>query len=397
MRKRLLVHYMIRGYCEHKGRYLLMFSAISIAMWFAMLAVALSDGVGTKVDRFLSVWGTRKVIIWPAVHGDTATPIPFSDLKALKDEFSSKASISGWCSLSLEISNQDMVIQVPVLAVEPTFKDIVDGKLAEGLSLDKNDEDLLNKNCVLGSAIKKQLFSDESAIGKQLTINGTPFRVKGVNAPLGLSSENSVTNNYVWIPLSTSFQRVIQSDGVWAIHCGIRKGYSIDDIAQNMEAFLIDRHRNSSQDPPYFQVQLPTEMINNIKSATASSRITTNTIAVIALLIAGIFLVSVMITSVSQRRFEIGLKRALGASKANIMVEFFIESSVLSLLGLSIGILFGYCTIYLIKPSFLAKLPMVISFWTICQMFIISVVFGVLIGIVPAFRATRIDPIKALA
>jgi putative ABC transport system permease protein len=395
MRGAAFAENMVARFAEQKGRYSLMLFSLSMAMFFVTLVVALSSGVEARVSKILSVWGSRKCIIWPAVYGDTATPIPLADLQAVKSEFNSKAVVSGWCVQPLSVSYEDVHVQLQVTGVEPCYAEISGARVTQGVPLGDDDESALQRNCVLGSAVARRLFGEKPSVGKRILLDGVPFCVKGVNAPLGLTAVDSKANEYLWIPLSTFVKRLSQSDGVYAIHCMVRNGYSVDAVASEVQAFLANRHRSSVQGGAPFTAQVPSELIHNVKAGMRSAQVTASAIALVALLLAAALVISVLMTSVSQRSSEIGIKRALGATQLAIAVEVLSESSLLSVLGLGLGMMMGYGVVRL-HPAFLAKLPMEFTALGTFYMLVVAAAFGVAVGIVPALRAARLDPVKAL-
>ncbi|MDD5139052.1 MAG: ABC transporter permease [Verrucomicrobiales bacterium] len=265
--------------------------------------------------------------------------------------------------------------------------------IAEGRSLMESDVDSARNVCVIGDSLAKTVFPLGSPIGEQLKLNGINYSVIGVIAPKG-GSLGGDQDNFAVIPITTALNRY----GRWwedlTILVQARDTASYDDCEEQVRGIL----RNARKVPPGadddFELFSNDSLIEQFNTFTRAVRFGVAVVSSIALIAAGIGIMNIMLVSVTERTREIGIRRAIGAKKRNIMTQFILEAVVLcevgGVIGVGLGILGGN------SVALLMKVPPVIPFdWIALGLGICSVV-GVVFGTYPAWKAANLDPIESL-
>jgi putative ABC transport system permease protein len=265
--------------------------------------------------------------------------------------------------------------------------------VAEGRALTEPDVDNIRDVCVLGSALAKTVFPFGSPVGERLKINGINYTVVGVLAPKG-GSLGGEQDNFAVVPITTGLSRFGRWSSSLMILVQARDAESYDDTVEQVRGIL----RVIRKVPPGveddFEIFSNDSVIAQFNSFTFAVRIGVAVVSSIALLAAGIGIMNIMLVSVTERTREIGIRRAIGAKKRNIMTQFIMEAIVLCEVGGAIGVLCG-----ILGGNALAwymKTPPAIPLdWIVLGLVICSVV-GIVFGTYPAYKAANLDPIESL-
>ncbi len=257
------------------------------------------------------------------------------------------------------------------------------------------EEDLLNARhvCVLGNALATNLFPFATAVGEKVKFDGISYSVVGVIASKGSSSQGN-QDKFAVIPLVTGLNRYGRIARSLTLYVQAADQASYEDAMEQIRGILRASRKVAPGKEDDFEMFSNDSLITQFKSFTLSLRIGVAVISSIALLAAGIGIMNIMLVSVTERTREIGIRRAVGAKKRNIMAQFIMEATVLCQLGgiagVILGILGGNCA------AFYLKLPPVIPVdWTIIGLVICSIV-GIVFGTYPAYKAANLDPIESL-
>jgi len=278
-----------------------------------------------------------------------------------------------------------------VFGTSANMVDIEDKTIEEGRFISANEVERSALVCVLGGDIKDKFFPDTDPIGKTLKVRGLPMRVVGVEAKRGSFFGDS-TDRHIYIPVTTHMQ-------LWGRN-GLQihgKGHSRETFQQAIEdarVALRVKHQLKGNDEDDFGL-VDVEAINNqIDQFTGSIAAVVVPITLITLIVGGIVVMNIMLVSVTERTFEVGLRKAVGATKKHILLQFLIESAILCVLGGVLGLLLSWGVTTLITT--LASITMTITIGYILLALLVSTAVGMVAGIYPAFKAARLDPILAL-
>ena len=279
-----------------------------------------------------------------------------------------------------------------VFGATANMVDIEDKTIEDGRFISNDEVQRSAFVVVLGGDIKDKFFPNGDPIGKTLKVRGIPMRVVGVEEKRGAFFGDS-TDRHIYIPVTTHLQ-IFGRNGL-QIH---GKSKTRDGLLPTIEDARIQmriKHRLNGNEEDDFGIVNVQELTNQIDEFTSGIAKVVIPITLITLLVGGIVVMNIMLVSVTERTFEVGLRKAVGATKRQIMVQFLIESGLLCALGgvLGLGMSWGVCLLI----TTLAGITMTITITYIILAIGVSTIIGMLAGIYPAFKGARLDPIVALA
>ena len=282
--------------------------------------------------------------------------------------------------------------------VDPSYASIHNWNFEEGVSFDNNSALVGAAVCVLGEAAKVSMFGYGSAIGRYIKINDTWLRVIGVLKPLtssGSGTQATDPNRLIYIPLSTFQYRFYDvggylKDELDGVDIRLKSGAESSSAARVVTAILNSTHHNTSD----FSVTIPAELLAEQQRSQTIFTYVMVAIAAISLLVGGIGIMNIVLATVLERTREIGIRRATGARRIDIVRQFLLESVLISIVGGIAGIAFGYLLSWLIAKT--ADWKTIVTSASILIAFGVSVAVGLVFGIYPAQKAAAVDPIEAL-
>jgi putative ABC transport system permease protein len=265
--------------------------------------------------------------------------------------------------------------------------------IAEGRTLTGVDVDNARDVCVLGNALAKTVFPSSSPIGERLKINGVNYTVVGVLAPKG-GAVGGEQDNFAVVPITTALNRFGHWSWSLMILVQARDAASYEDTVEQVRGVLRVIRKVPPGDEDDFELFSNDSVIAQFNAFTMAIRIGVSVVSSIALIAAGIGIMNIMLVSVTERTREIGVRRAVGAKKRNIMTQFIMEAVVLcevgGVLGVALGIGGGNIAAHLLKAP-----PVIPVDWAVLGLVICSVV-GIVFGTYPAWKAAHLDPIESL-
>ncbi len=298
-----------------------------------------------------------------------------------------------------QVVSESGKVESRVLAADAAFLTLKTLTLVEGTYFDSRDEAAFEQVCVLGSAAKQGLFGFESALGKQLKINNVWFSVVGVIADQTLIKEEFAgvklqnTNNDIYIPLATALKKIefksleSELDGIVLEVADERKTQATALVVSQ----VLEKLHNGESD---YSLVIPEQLLKQSQQTQKIFNIVMGCIAGISLLVGGIGIMNIMLANVLERTREIGVRRAIGARRTDIRVQFLIEAVTISAFGGLFGIGLGFAIAYLVV--FFAGWSTIITLWSVLLAFGVSTAVGILFGSYPAVQASRLSPIEAL-
>ncbi len=249
------------------------------------------------------------------------------------------------------------------------------------------------KVAVLGATVIKNLFGSVNPVGQSIKISRINFKVIGV-LPVKGTSFMFDQDDLVVIPVSTAMYRVLGKDYLDSIDVEIRDAAMIDGTITRIKELIIKRHRLNGGSQDSFEVRDMSEMRDMMTQTTGTMSLLLGIVAAISLIVGGIGIMNIMLVSVKERIKEIGLRKAIGARRKDILVQFLIESSLLTLTGGLAGIILG-CVISILI-SVMAQWSIKLSLSAILLSTMVSILIGIGFGLWPAVQASRLNPIEAL-
>jgi putative ABC transport system permease protein len=290
-----------------------------------------------------------------------------------------------------------------ILGVTPEYLSVRNYKVADGEFISEAQVQAKSMVAVLGSSVAEALFGETSPVGQYIKIDGRQFKVIGVlqsKGSTGLGSQDDV----VLAPISTvqyrlaSSQTVSGAKTVQTIYVEVVRADQTDAAIEQITAILRERHDITSSDDDDFTISSQQETINTLKESTQVWVILLGAIAGISLLVGGIGIMNIMLVSVTERTREIGIRKALGAKRRDILLQFLVEAALMSLIGGAIGVLVGWGVSTLISGVSVGgqTIETVMSVNIPILAVSVSAAIGIIFGLYPAYRAARLNPIEAL-
>ena len=397
-------------------RSLLTTLGIIIGVSSVIILMAIGQGAVKGVIDELSSLGTNLIFIEPGSSDEggqkgaagSAITLTREDGEALMEaEISGISNITSMIDFDAKAITSSNNVGVQVVGTEMMYSLIRGLDMEEGRFIDESDVEKKSLNIVLGYTISEQLFPDESPIGKNVRISIAGgrilfnFRVVGVIAEKG-ASVGVEEDNAVFIPVSTLQARIsfiknpTGETNVNNIIIQTIDGVDEQEVKDKISQILLERHRVNSPD---FIIESQKDLIGAAAGIANGLSLLLGGIAGISLAVGGIGVMNIMLVSVTERTREIGIRRAVGATKSDIIKQFVSEALTLSAMGGIIGIIIGISISLLVDGKFTFEdftLQTVIQPWSILIAFGVSFAIGLLSGSYPAYRASRLDPILAL-
>ncbi|HEY0323719.1 MAG TPA: ABC transporter permease [Pyrinomonadaceae bacterium] len=320
--------------------------------------------------------------------------IEWEEYEWVRDHCQSCAEVGAGMGNSTDL-NQDGA-EFPsalVFGVTANMIDIEDKTIAEGRFILPDEVQRSALVVVLGDDIKEKFFPNVDPIGKTLKVRGLPMRVVGVEEKRGSFFGDSI-DRHIYIPITTHLQIFGRGGNGIQIHGKSLNRENMTATIEEARLAMRDKRKLKGNDEDDFGIVNVEEVNNQIDQFTSGIAAVVIPITLITLLVGGIVVMNIMLVSVTERTFEVGLRKAVGATKKQILMQFLIESALLCALGGVLGLLLAAGICWLI--TVLVSMTMTITVGYILLALIVSSAVGMIAGIYPAFKAARLDPIIAL-
>ncbi|MEF3254398.1 MAG: ABC transporter permease, partial [Deferribacterales bacterium] len=293
-------------------------------------------------------------------------------------------------SVRYEMNN----ITTNILGVQQNYFRLKNFNIVEGRFLNGEDDENVEKVCVLGSEVKKKLFGSESAEGKYILIYRAPFKVVGVLEEKGSDLNGTNMDDMIYIPLNTFMRRAANLSSIDGFEVLIDNWDNFEYIKSGITKILRENHRLYGDAKDDFTIINPVDVLKIQNDTVRIVSFLGMVTAGISYLIGGLGIFSIMVLSVSLRRTEVGIRRAVGARRKDIFRQFLLESGIIGILGSFLGIIIGIIVSVIVFK--VANLPFAFSFYGILFSSTLAIIVGIFAGIYPSFSASKTDPIFAL-
>jgi putative ABC transport system permease protein len=395
----------LRALMVNKMRSALTMLGIIIGVGAVIAMVAVGSGAKRRIADQIASMGSNLLIVLSGSStsgglrfgSGTVPTLNVGDAKAILTEIPAVKYVapSHWGAAQVVFGNQNW--STLVNGTTPEALEIRDWPLSSGRSFTQQDVDGATKVCLLGQTVVDNLFGGIDPIGQVIRIKLVPFTVVGVLAPKGQSTQGQDQDDTIIVPLTTAQKKLfgMQFPGmVRVIMVQAREPEAMKDVENQINDLLRQRHRLQPKQDNDFSVRNLTEIMSTAEESASVMSLLLGAIASISLIVGGIGIMNIMLVSVTERTREIGIRIAVGAKGRDILLQFLIESVVLSLIGGVMGIGIGVAGT-LVLATF-TQWPTLFSMEAILLAFLFSGSVGVFFGFYPARKASLLNPIEAL-
>ena len=400
----------LRALQANKMRSVLTILGIVIGVATVVALLSIGEGATASITSSIQSGGSNLLTVSPgrmqagpaALSGSSqqASHLYYADYQLLERGLTSNISdIVPVYQSNYTVKFGNESFSAPTVGVVENHKDVRSFTLADGRFITDGDNKSQTLVAVLGAAVAEDLFGELSPIGKTISINGLKFQVVGVLEGKG-SSIGSPDEN-IFIPIETGYTKLFGENAVFNgkktvnnILVSVTDENDMDTVSATIEYMIRRSHELKTTDELDFNVMNQSDTLETLNTVTQTLTIFLGAIAGISLLVGGIGIMNIMLVSVTERTKEIGLRKAVGATKNQILTQFLIETVTLSLLGGIVGILLGVGIALAFSVSGL--IGSVITANSILLAFFFALIIGIFFGLYPAFRAANLHPMVAL-
>ena len=364
--------------------------------------VGLGRGAQTLAKNQLSNLGANVLFIVPGNNDTRRRGIAFpknlvlEDAIAIKDQVPSVKEVAPQISANEIVQSNSKSLSISIAGITPEFLNVRSFEINEGRFISKNDVIGAKSIVVIGPDLKTEFFKDKSALGENIRIKDSSYEIVGILKPKGAVFGNNQDKN-AYIPITTMVNRITGKDPTFGVSLSFISVEAINKNKTSAAKFQItnllrQRHKILRDDD--FAVRSQEDALNIVNNITSGLTFLLAGIGAVSLFVGGIGIMNIMLVSVSERTEEIGLRKAIGAKQSDILIQFLFEALILSVIGGLVGTLSGLSGVFII--GIITPLPASVGLSTTLSTMIISGSIGLIFGVLPAKRASELDPIVAL-
>ncbi|MFO8007337.1 MAG: ABC transporter permease [Candidatus Brocadiia bacterium] len=389
----------------HPLRTFFMMAGTVVGIAALTVIMAIGEGTQRKVIRRIETFGPHAIMVFagggkPLPPPDlSVTTLKMEDVEALRevDGIEAVSPMAGHKRMTVKYGGRQYRGQL--WGMDANWHDVFAWHTASGEPLSAADVAMKRRVCLLGQSTARELFADESPLGEHVYLGNVRLEVKGILEERGTTPGGGDFDNRVVVPITTAMRRIMNVDYLAAIRLLVTEEEMARDgglqrVARRIKETMRRRHRIGPAEDDDFRV-VTAENIRTLVGGTSKTlSILLVALAGLSLLVGGVVLMNILLISVAERKAEIGLRRALGASRDDIFTQFLTESLAVTLLGMAIGTGMGWA-ICVVLPK-LTDMPAVLSWQPLALGVTFALIVGTVFGVQPARRAAKLNPVEAL-
>ncbi len=375
---------------------------IGVASVIAMMAIVeggqiwLVSSIEKLGTNLLFVWKKRLTMEEKRMFAGRNLKLRYDDALAIRERFPG-LKVAPIVEIDGQVKAGERNYSGRITGTSPEFSDIRNFHPAQGRFLQTTDIHTWNRSVVLGKTIAEVLYGSQPAIGQQLKIGEHRFTVIGVMEPKG-EVYGQDRDEMVFIPVTTALRFFKGHDKIRSMIIHVPDRNQMEEVTHTLHQFLIQRHDGVDD----IRVRNQGDFLGAVEQTIWTFRIVLGGVAIIALLVGGIGIMNIMLVTVTERTREIGLRKAIGATRKDILLQFLIESTTISVIGGCFGVILGIVAAYGFGNFVAKSMPgggdwgAVIEPAAIGMAFVFAVAIGIGFGLFPAIKASKLDPAEAL-
>ncbi len=400
----------VRALAKNKMRAGLTVLGVVIGIAAVTTMVSIGQSASVLVQGELEGFGTNVIVIQPSsmerrgVRSGKINTLTAGDARAIEKECNSILASSPLVGTGGQVVYGNLNFAPnEMFGVGENYLQVRNWPIRYGSFFEKSQIDKAEKVCVVGKTVVVKLFQTANPLGERIRIGNKPFTIIGVLEAKGANMVGEDQDSVVLMPYST-VRKTLQGstfDDVHAILASAKSTERMSEAADEIKQLLLDRHDINSGQAADFEVKSTTEIANMLGMITGTMTLMLASIAGISLIVGGVGIMNIMLVSVTERTREIGIRMAVGARSRDILMQFLVESVLLSCIGGMIGFALGIGASYGVTAlinslSSGREWPVVVSIPAAIMAFVFAAAVGVFFGFYPARRASKLDPIEAL-
>ena len=388
---------------NNKFRGFLTMLGIIIGVGSVITMLAIGQGSKKSIQAEISEMGSNMIMIHPGEDMRGGERLSADDMQTLKvKDFEDIRQECGHVSLvSPSVNSTGQAVYganntpTSVYGVNEEFLDIRGYKVQDGDIFSEQDIKTAAKVCLVGKTVIDQLFTNgENPVGKVIRFGSIPFRIVGVLESKGYNSMGMDQDNLIITPYTTVMKRILAVTYLQEIVCSALSEEYTDEAISEITDVLRRNHKLKEADDDDFNIRSQQELSSMMTSTSDMMSTLLAAVAGISLLVGGIGIMNIMYVSVTERTKEIGLRMSIGAKGRDILAQFLIEATLISITGGLLGVILGVAASYIVKA--VLSYPILIQPWSIVVSFLVCTIIGIFFGWYPARKASNLDPIEAI-
>lgn len=393
----------LKALANNRFRCFLTMLGIIIGVASVITMLAIGQGSKRSIQQEISQMGSNMIMMRPGGDMRGGVRLSREDMETLKleDFMTIKEKATLVSSVSPMVSTSGQVISGPkntpttIYGVNTDYMDIRKYEVAEGMMFTESDIRSAAKVCVVGQTVVDELFQNgENPIGKIVRFNKIPMKIVGVLESKGYNSMGMDQDDLILAPYTTVQKRIMAITHLQQIVCSAVSEELTEQAIAELESLVRFDHRLKDGEENDFNISSQQELSSMMTSTTDMMTVLLAAVAGISLLVGGIGIMNIMYVSVTERTREIGLRMSIGATSGAILLQFLIESVLISITGGLIGVFLGVGASFAVNAVF--SFPVYIQIWSVVLSFAVCTVTGVFFGWYPARKAASLDPIEAI-
>ncbi|MDG1929504.1 MAG: ABC transporter permease [Nitrospinaceae bacterium] len=389
----------IRSLISHKLRTFLTALGIIIGVASVISMISIGEGARQQTLSTISKFGTNIITIKPGnkksrhVSTGKVDTLMLKDATFIEQNVPLITGVAAQVYRSAQLKFRNKNTNTTVRGTGKNYRRLANFEMKKGRYFNQQEINVAKRVCVLGATVVKNLFAEANPLGETIKVDGKNFMVIGMTEPKGALSWFD-PDDQIFIPVSTAQKRVFGMNHIQSIDVQASKIEDLEVIKEDITQLLRIRHNIANGKENDFYVQNSSQWLNSWGDAAKTFTYLLGGIAAISLMVGGIGIMNIMLVSVTERTREIGIRKAIGAKKKEILEQFLIESVLISFLGGGAGVLLGIGISEIV--SNIGEWETIVSTQSILLAFGFSVGIGIFFGFYPANKAANMNPIEAL-
>ncbi|UIE38486.1 ABC transporter permease [Leptodesmis sichuanensis] len=380
---------------------------VIIGIASVITVTSVGQGVQRATEQQIQALGSNVMLVLSGVARSggisqgtgSASTLTWEDAKAIATQVPAAKGVTAFLQRPVQVVYAGQNTSTSLLGVDLAYPEVKSIYPKEGQYFTQADLDSARPVAILGTKVRDDLFgSDGRAVGENIRVQGNNYTVIGVMEPKG-SVGGMDQDDRIYIPLTNMSSRIVGNNAINGVAISGIWVQAADDAQLEAAQFQVTnllriRHNIYPPQPDDFRISNQIDIINAFTNVVGLFTVMVSAIAGISLIVGGIGIANIMLVSVVERTREIGIRKAVGATRSAVLSQFLTEAVLVSLAGGALGIALGVGIAFAAANAF--KFPFVISLWSISAGFGLSTIIGLLAGVIPARNAARLDPIIAL-